>query len=266
MKKHFLSFIVCIVLFASCDINEPTNKKDSGIGKFSVSESKQVTFSPGNLQYYPKHNLWRFAESQLDYIGESNKNISDTYNGWIDLFGWGTGANPTERSKNFSDYSVFIDWGTNVIDNDAPNTWRTITTSELCYLLYERYNADSLIGIAQIDSINGMIILPDSWICPSNITFKPGLASENDYAEYAKYQTFTISEWAKLEQNGALFLPAAGRRGSSDVGAIQWYGYYWLADVSDEYESDNFFFRSDFYQLQDNDCYRGYSVRLVKDL
>ena len=59
-------------------------------GKFSVSANKQVAFSKGNLQYRASTDTWRFAENQTDYIGEANSNISATYDGWIDLFGWGT--------------------------------------------------------------------------------------------------------------------------------------------------------------------------------
>lgn len=61
-----------------------------GQGVFSVSADKQVSFSKGNLQYQASTNTWRFAENQTDYIGNSNSNISATYDGWIDLFGWGT--------------------------------------------------------------------------------------------------------------------------------------------------------------------------------
>lgn len=59
-------------------------------GRFSVSADRQVSFSKGNLQYQASTNTWRFAENQYDYVGEDNKNISPTYSGWIDLFGWGT--------------------------------------------------------------------------------------------------------------------------------------------------------------------------------
>ena len=51
-------------------------------GGFSVGRGEYVYFSPGNLQYHPANNKWRFAPSQLDYIGEANENISSTYNGW----------------------------------------------------------------------------------------------------------------------------------------------------------------------------------------
>ena len=52
---------------------------------FSVSATQQVLFAPGNLQYHPANDEWRFAESQTDCIGDANKNCSSTYNGWLDL-------------------------------------------------------------------------------------------------------------------------------------------------------------------------------------
>jgi hypothetical protein len=57
---------------------------------FSVSEGKQVLFSKGNLQYQATTKTWRFAEHQYDVIGKDNEKISETYSGWIDLFGWAT--------------------------------------------------------------------------------------------------------------------------------------------------------------------------------
>ena len=81
---------------------------------FSVSATEQVTFSKGNLQYHPAKKQWRFAEHQTDYIGDANRNISSTYDGWIDLFGWGTGDIP-KYSTSDSEYSRFVDWGTNKI-------------------------------------------------------------------------------------------------------------------------------------------------------
>ena len=74
---------------------------------FSISETQQVFFSKGNLQYQASTNTWRFAEHQWDYVGGTyngqdygtvyengvkcdNSQISPAYNGWIDLFGWAT--------------------------------------------------------------------------------------------------------------------------------------------------------------------------------
>ena len=143
------------------EVEEPAQNYE-GIGVFSVSATKQVTFSPGNLQYHPANNEWRFAESQLDYIGYENANISSTYNGWIDLFGWGTGNAPTKSNEEYFDYQTFVDWGTNQIGDDAPNTWRTLTSDEWNYLRYNRSNANDLCGVAQVNGVNGLIFLPDN--------------------------------------------------------------------------------------------------------
>ena len=59
-------------------------------GLFSVGEGKQVYFSKGNLQYRATTGTWRFAEHQYDIVGKDNNKISETYDGWIDLFGWAT--------------------------------------------------------------------------------------------------------------------------------------------------------------------------------
>lgn len=88
------------------DIPEPDPNPDpstaGGIGVFSVAEGKTVSFAPGNLQFNAVQGshlradgttgkgTWRFAENQWDYVGSNNKNIAENYNGWIDLFGWGT--------------------------------------------------------------------------------------------------------------------------------------------------------------------------------
>ena len=88
-------------------------------GKFTINANgDQVYFSQGNLQYQASTNTWRFAENQWNYVGgdefnqhygnvegSSNNEISSTYSGWIDLFGWGTSGwnnvtNPTTRNTS----------------------------------------------------------------------------------------------------------------------------------------------------------------------
>ena len=237
---------------------------------FSVSSSKQVTFSPGNLQYHPANNKWRFAENQTDYIGAANSNCSSTYNGWLDLFGWSTSTTNfgVSTSKDNDDYSgSFVDWGTNKIGNDAPNTWRTLTRDEWKYILNTRTNASSLKGVAQVNGVNGLIFLPDNWTCPSGVTFKSGFHNNYGVKYYAAYQTFTAAEWSKLEAAGAVFLPAAGRRYGTDVSYVQDYSVYWSA--TDEYHSYMayyLYFYSAVASMDYLSCSIGHSVRLVKDL
>ncbi len=238
-------------------------------GAFSVGSGKYVYFSPGNLQYHPKNDEWRFAPSQLDYIGDDNENISSTYNGWLDLFGWSTSANNfgVSTSRDNNDYSGdFVDWGTNQIGDDAPNTWRTLTYDEWYYLSEERTNASSLIGIAEVNGVNGLILLPDGWSCPDGVTFKSGVHDSWGVDYYAAYQTFTAAEWSKMEVAGAVFLPAAGWRYGSGVNLVQNCSFYWSAT---EYYGDGalcLYFRSDEAYVVNYGRDLGLSVRLVKDL
>ena len=238
-------------------------------GLFSVSSSKQVTFSPGNLQYHPANDEWRFAANQTDYIGDANANISSTYNGWLDLFGWSTAANNfgVSTSTNDNDYSgSFVDWGTNKIGSDAPNTWRTLTRDEWKYLLWNRTNANELCGVAQVNGVNGLIFLPDNWTCPAGVTFKYGFHSNEGTEYYAVYQTFTAEQWSKMESAGAIFLPAAGYRYGLDVDYVQLLGYYWSATENSSNGTYFLYFISSGAYMYGNDRYCGQSVRLVKDV
>ncbi|MCQ2606661.1 MAG: BACON domain-containing protein [Bacteroidales bacterium] len=162
-------------------------------GYFSVSASSKVAFSQGNLQYQASTKTWRFAEHQYDMIGEVNKIISSSYSGYIDLFGWGTsgynGSNPYMTSKYDFDYgdvgasyggiaSTNYDWGVyNKISNggNQAGMWRTLTNSEWGYVLSKRTDASSLKGLATVNGVAGMILLPDNWITPDGITFNSGV-------------------------------------------------------------------------------------------
>ena len=257
---------VTLTLQLTLSLDEDQEANQS-ISSFSVSADKQVTFSKGNLQYHPKNDEWRFAENQTDYIGAANSNIAADYDSWVDLLGWSTSANNfgVSTSTNDNDYSgSFVDWGTNQIGNDAPNTWRTLTYDEWNYLRNSRTNANDLCGVAQVNGVNGLIFLPDNWTCPAGVTFKSGFHSSYGTEYYAAYQTFTADQWSKLEKSGAVFLPAAGYRYGSDVHDVQDDGSYWSATVYDSDYADYLNFRSGAAYMDYSGRYSGLSVRLAK--
>ncbi len=260
-----------------------------GIGLFSVSATQQVTFSRGNLQFNAasgthrcadgttKQGTWRFAPNQWDYVGSANSNISATYNGWIDLFGWGTsgwnsGANayqPYSTSQTNSDYYpggsssnkltgnyANADWGVyNQIGNDAPGSWRTLTDDEWYYLFKTRANASGKYGAATVNGITGVVVLPDNWTLPSGCGFTAGMTSANIYS---------ASQWQLMESAGAVFLPAAGYRLGTSVYDTGEYGGYWSSST---YGSGAYFldFKSgSLYPQIYIDRYRGRLVRLVR--
>lgn len=246
---------------------------------FSVSETQQVYFAPGNLQYQASTNTWRFAINPWDYVGDANSNISQTYGGWIDLFCWGTsgydhGATCYQpwstctassyfaygnRNYNLNDQTGKADWGYNAISNggNTINTWRTPTVEEWGYVFNTRITSSGIrYAKAKVNNINGVVLLPDDW---SNSYYS--LSSTN--TSNASYNANTISstQWAALEQHGAVFLPAAGRRGMAYTYGSD--GYYWSAshlnyeayDVTfddSRLNADSYMYRSD-----------GLSVRLI---
>ncbi|MCQ2959869.1 MAG: hypothetical protein MJ198_06750 [Bacteroidales bacterium] len=244
---------------------------------FSVSADTKVQFSMGNLQYQASTNTWRFAEHQYDMIGVANKNISSTYSGWIDLFGWGTsGYNskyPYMTSTDNNDYGVVgdsyadiagtnYDWGVyNKISNggNAAGQWRTLTYDEWYYLLSERTDASSLKGSATVNGVTGIVLLPDNWTTPAGITFTNGMNGFNS-------NTYTTSDWSKMEANGAVFLPAAGIRLGTDVNGVGSYGYYWSSSANDNYDAYYLTFYSDGACMYSSGRMYGRSVRLVRGL
>ena len=236
--------------------------------KFSISDNQKVCFSKGNLQYQASTNQWRFAENQYDFIGDKNAYISTFYTGWIDLFGWGTGNNPTLYTRGSDDYQVFTDWGCNKIDNDPAYTWRTLTYAEWNYLIAKRTNASKLYCLAKVGETNGLIILPDCWITPHGFSLTTG--SNISYEE----QCFTLEQWEILESAGAIFLPAGGLRGgySSNVVCLDIvyknHGCYWSASHASTAAGYDLTFTSNSVKVGENNhrVSEGLSVRLVKDV
>ena len=255
-------------------------------GRFSVSSGKQVQFSQGNLQYQASTNTWRFAEHQWDIVGmgygqtntskdcyiggtvanSDNRNISSTYSGWIDLFGWGTGNAPTKSSTSNSDYPTFVDWGTNAISNggNQANMWRTLTRAEWDYLFYTRANASSKYGVGMVNGVNGMIVLPDEFTLPFGLTFTSGVHDSDGWEYYKEVNEYSVAEWARMEACGALFLPAAGYRGGSIVYRVGYYGNYWSSTPDDADYAYNRYFYSFRTYWSGRYRYYGHGVRLAR--
>lgn len=261
---------------------------------FSISASNIVLFSKGNLQYQAISDTWRFAPNQWEFVGEANDSISKTYSGWIDLFGWGTGNNPTKTSSS-EVYDDFIDWGCNTIGLDVPNTWRTLTYDEWGYVLHNRSNAADLLGYGTVEGVIGLIILPDNWAFSSDVSFVPiGIkyycdgSSARYYCDFQREHcsdnVYTSADWNKMEQAGAVFLPAAGFRSfCQDIQwypctiDIQWRAQYWSSTDCTP-SPHRFAYCIYFADLERNGNYPfevtnekvqkhvGFSVRLVKDL
>ena len=248
-------------------------------GLFSVSATKMVRFSKGNLQY--NNGTWNFHENQYDRCFTADGDVSSNYTseGTFDLFGWGTsgynhgatnyqpwntGFNNNslyyaygEQTYNLYDQSGQADWGYNAISNSG-NTensgWRTPTNAEWGYVFNTRTNFAAKWGHGNVNGVNGMILLPDEWTLPGGLTFTSGNSSWAN--------VYNSGQWAQMEANGALFLPAAGFCEFSLMNAGS-AGNYWSSSYNSS-NAHNVYFSSNYLNPQNSASrYYGRSVRLV---
>lgn len=290
MKTSIFLSIIAIVptLFACSGRIDGTINCGSSNGEFSVSNSTKVLFSKGNLQYQPSTNTWRFAEKQNEVVKKDNANISESYSGWIDLFGWGTSGwdsgakefKPYTKSQHGEDYSpnnnssadlegqyANADWGVyNQISNGGNEVcmWRTLSSTEWSYLLKSRQHAAQLFGRASVDGVWGLIILPDDWQAIDDVNF---IAQ----AEKFTTNTYNSDDWSKMEDAGAIFLPCAGYRYGNMVYDVDNdkdpSGDYWSTTHDDtEYAFCMYFDAKEVEPVGSYARFRGHAVRLVCDV
>lgn len=237
---------------------------------FSVSASKKVHFSVGNLQYNLNTKNWRFAPNQYDkcflqrlevgknYSGLPNGNVEEyglCVEGWTDLFGWGRwikdqdpGTTPLDDENYFP--SINKDGDLLVGEAAIGPDWNTLEINEWAYLLYYRENADQKYGVATVCGVNGMVILPDDWKAPDGTTFTPGMASTYGSAYYGENNKYDAESWNKMESAGAVFLPVTGiltmyREKPFTVAYQKSAAYYWSSTSGDYYYYDTDDYRAD---------------------
>ena len=236
----------------------PSGDEGKLSGAFAINgDGDYIAFSKGNLQYHCTNHVWQFATNQYDIIGNGNANISDSYDGWVDLFGYGTGNNPTLVNTSYSAFSTFTDWGVNAISNggNEANLWRTLTRDEWAYLFNSRANASSKYGMATVANVPGVIVLPDVY---------EGSAINTDHNGWGN-NIISSGDWAAYETAGAVFLPVAGYREGTTVDNLGSYGFYWSSTPEDAMFSkklslDQYLVEPEGYGLR----YQGLSVRLVQ--
>lgn len=267
-ENSFLSTGITVTV--STEVNQNSGFTGALNGIFTINgDGDYVFFSQGNLQYNAMQGThatadggtaqgtFCFAEHQYDGIGEDNGNVSQTYDGWIDLFcratsGWDNGCTYYQpwNSEGVADGSTYgdlmtgeyaySDWGVyNAISNggNEPNLWRTLTVDEWNYILYSR---NTLSGIrwakATINGLGGVIILSDYWN-PLAYTFNlPNTQSSFEA------NIISIEDWQIIESYGAVFLPAGGCRFQSGVGV--WFfgqeGFYWASTLTNKHNGIDF--------------------------
>lgn len=258
------------------DVSHDNNGKLRG--KFSVSSSKQVYFSKGNLQYIGSAATpyWKFAEEQYERLGDNGQG-SANIDVDRDLFGRGTsgydGKHPYMTSENTWDYvrgdlsNTNYDWGVyNPVSNggNVAGLWRTPKGEDFAYIFRSR--SGHRFAPVYIDDVYGVMLFPDGW---DSDLYKFELINN----EYPSVSTqITLGDWKNyLEANGAVFLPAAYWRNGIVIRNSLNVGDYWASNYPVTSESHGYrlyFYENNWiwpYDLTASFAY-GFSVRLVTDV
>ena len=289
-----LSFVDMVPKFDLESVDDGNGNLDAFLygglpGVFTINANgSKVHFAKGNIQYRASTNEWRFADNQYDFIGDGNSNISATYDGWIDLFGWGSGDTAITPPYTYDQSAMYgsnderninsttSDWGFNPISNagNEISAWRTLRGSEWYHLLSQRSNMPRFVK-SRVNGIDGLILFPDNFNTDSS-GYSFQYVNDSESSRFS-YNIISLGNWAKLDSLGCVFLPAAGRRdgtsyccsGSGATSSDGSYGAYWSASsISDS--------KAYFISFNNNsvgygtgetiDKYNGFSVRLVRDV
>ena len=256
-------------------------------GVFSVSATKKVYFSQGNLTYNVSTTTWAFYEHQYDCATGYDANL-------ISLFTWGYNATSSivPDGKNYvsghntdgESFNADEDWGTQIGDG---NTWRTLSTAEWEWLLGPSSSPTPGTNCRTSSTVNGtanarylrckvkdvtrdvygLMIFPDTFTWPTG-TDAPSAPTgsyinDNDLA-WESVPGYTSSQFEALEKAGVVFLPAAGYRNGTSVYNVGKRGYSWSSTAGSSIGAYALYFSEGNVNPADgNNRGSGRSVRLV---
>ena len=194
------------------------------------AEGDQIFFAPGNLQYQPSTKSWRFARRQwmivgghgtvsdvyydsIDVDGNShtvrcnNSLVSKNYQGWIDLFAWGTsGCKVDKKADKYARYTQPYDGYTGTMSEEH-NT----------YGFGPSFNLDGIYPHFSIGSnsskydwgINGIYCVYPYYLNETRIhhegatnepVYTTSIAYDSTYYSPNVWRTLTQAEWAYVSQ------------------------------------------------------------------
>ena len=215
-------------------IGENPNVVSKGV--FTCLGGDKVRLATGNLQYKPSTFTWRIAEQPWEVIGKKNEKLSDTYDGWVDLFCWGKFDSPAQWHSK-SDGTK--DWGEKKIINGDGRTWFTLSNNEWEYILFYRDTKSNIrYASGKVNGVNGIILLPDDW--DASIY---NLKNVNDKSIKCNSNKISLKDWMSIfEPNGAVFLPISGSMfysntigGHHSMSGVGEYGKYLNSEESTIY-------------------------------
>jgi len=220
----------------------------------SVSAGKSMFFATGNLYYDSSAKSYKIAARQYDIAADAS-----------DLFSWSSKAGEND---------VFNDWGANTIlsadgkTTYQSGTWTTPSAEDFRYMVNSR--KCSKVGKtenaryikATVSEVPGLIIFPDVFTWPSGLQTPSHI---NEYNSAFAVNVYTAEQFALLEDEGVVFLPAAGFKKDGVTSGVKIYGFYWTSDLGKlETSATSLTFSINTLALNSLDRANGYCVRLVR--
>lgn len=198
------------------EVKEFTTNVGDSHGAYSISPTRKVIFSPGNLWY--DNGTWSFAPRQYDYV------VDDwTVGGLIDKFYW------CRWLGNRNPYEEWIFFETDNQDSFQGSisgyddyTWFTLWESQWAYLVnpanqtnrrrvFVNNEAKAPCGLANVMGVDGLILLPDDWngSVDPNFTYSIWADIQSGSMTYMSnvYTESTTVKWSDMEAAGVVFLP-----------------------------------------------------------
>ena len=268
---------------------------------FAVSATKNVHFTQGNLQWIStdatdaSKGYWKIADSQYSYLGTANAKPTTAEAGTklpagsVDLFGWGEVTAPFNGSNQNGDYQSSIstanvdlttDWATKF--NSGTELWADVeegqaypanggdycvlTKDEWQYLFANQYWGFATVNLTNGGTVNGIVVCPsgvDENTAKSYLTGTVYKSSAVQTFKTAAYIENIISQ-ETIDDNGLLFLPAAGSRSGTSISNVGSRGHYWSTTSSSATGAYRVYFRTTGFRSAHSDSrYLGFSVRLA---
>jgi hypothetical protein len=156
--------------------------------------------------------------------------------------------------------------------------WRTLTKDEWVWVLGPNSNpnpgtncrtsstvngtANARFAKAKVNNLLGVILFPDSYTHPSGVAQPVGINETGNTGWNGN--NYSTTDFGLMQDNGAVFLPAAGGRGGTSVNGVGGNGYYCSASCDLSNGACSVVFYDSGLNSQINIYrYYGQSVRLV---
>lgn len=199
---------------------------------YDENTSSQPIQQEDKLYYFAISNTGKNS----DYVQFAKGNLLTDYTFAAEQYLPGDYFTSPDDSQQALD--IIAEWPTNKeISGEEAGTYRLLTNAEWDYVFgrtgddVPNLSMQATINVDAATQVNGFILLPENWVEPLDLNYQ--LSYDNN--SYFSDNQLTLSQWKLMENAGAVFLPAAGRKEnylSDNVTNVNTEGVYWSSSYT----------------------------------